>query len=79
MIKVFNRDKCRKMDHEAIKKYGIPSIVLMENAARGVFKDIYYRWDSFLILCGKGNNGGDGLALARHLVVEGKKVKNIGA
>lgn len=77
MIEVFNRDKCRKMDHEAIKKYGIPSIVLMENAARGVFKDIYYRWDSFLILCGKGNNGGDGLALARHLVVEGKKVKVI--
>ena len=77
MIEVFNRDKCRKMDHEAIKKYGIPSIVLMENAARGVFKDIYYRWNSFLILCGKGNNGGDGLALARHLVVEGKKVKVI--
>lgn len=77
MIEVFHRDKCRKMDHEAIKQYGIPSIVLMENAARGVFEDIYYKWDSFLILCGKGNNGGDGLALARHLAVEGKKVKVI--
>ena len=75
MIEVFHRDKCRKMDQEAINQYGIPSIVLMENAARGIFEDIYYKWDSFLILCGKGNNGGDGLALARHLAIEGKNVK----
>lgn len=37
MIEVFKSNKCRSMDQEAIKSYGIPSIVLMENAARGVF------------------------------------------
>lgn len=75
MIEVFQSDKCRSMDDQAIKEYGIPSIVLMENAARGVFEDIYSEGESFLILCGKGNNGGDALALARHLVIEGKKIK----
>ena len=75
MIEVFQSDKCRSMDNQAIKQYGIPSIILMENAARGVFEDIYNKGQSFLILCGKGNNGGDALALARHLVIEGKKIK----
>lgn len=77
MIEVFKSNKCRSMDQEAIKSYGIPSIVLMENAARGVFEDIFSKGDSFLILCGKGNNGGDGLALARHLAIEGKNIKVI--
>ena len=75
MIDIFNRDKCKSMDEEAIHEYGIPSIVLMENAARSIFEDIHNKWNSFVILCGKGNNGGDGLALARHLIIEGKKVK----
>ena len=75
MIEVFQRDKCKSMDAEAIKQYFIPSIVLMENAARGVFEDINDKGESFLILCGKGNNGGDALALARHLSIEGKKIK----
>ena len=75
MIEIFQSDKCKSMDEEAIKKYGIPSIVLMENAARGIFEDIHNKWNSFLILCGKGNNGGDGLALARQLAIEGKNVK----
>ena len=77
MIEVLSRDKCRSMDAEAINQYGIPSIVLMENASRGIFEDICNRGETFLILCGKGNNGGDGLALARHLAVYGKKVKVI--
>ena len=75
MIEIFNSNKCKSMDEEAIKKYGIPSIILMENAARGIFEDIHKEWNSFLVLCGKGNNGGDGLALARQLVTEGKNVK----
>lgn len=75
MIEIFNSNKCKSMDEEAIKKYGIPSIILMENAARGIFEDIHKEWNSFLVLCGKGNNGGDGLALARQLITEGKNVK----
>ena len=75
MIEIFRSDKCKSMDKEAMEKYGIPSIILMENAARGVFNDIQNKGDSFLVLCGKGNNGGDGLAIARHLAVEGKDIK----
>lgn len=77
MIEVFQSNKCKSMDEEAIKQYEIPSIVLMENAARGVFENIYNEGESFLILCGKGNNGGDALALARHLFIGGKKIKVI--
>ena len=47
----------------------------MENAAIGIFKEVVNKGESFLILCGKGNNGGDALALCRHLILEGKKVR----
>ncbi len=65
----------READSIAIKKYGIPGAILMENAARSA-ADIIFRsidgendifFDKVLILCGSGNNGGDGFALARHL------------
>lgn len=61
----------RDLDRCAITEYGIPGIVLMENAARQAAQDI---WDvmqdraaSVWIFCGRGNNAGDGLAVARHL------------
>lgn len=73
-MKVCTAHQMREADKEATKKYGIPSILLMENAAR-VCVDEIKNFDSFLILCGKGNNGGDGLAIARHLYNIGKKVK----
>lgn len=70
------RRQARRVDQLAIEKYQIPGIVLMENAARGA-ADIateilagINRGDStptgrIAILCGPGNNGGDGLAIAR--------------
>lgn len=75
MIEVLKSRNCKNMDREAIENYGILSILLMENAARGVFEKIHKKGSSFLVLCGKGNNGGDGLAVARHLITSGKKVK----
>jgi len=59
----------REIDSHAINVLGIPGIVLMENAARGVCEVIYSNLEgsSALIVCGKGNNGGDGLAVARNL------------
>lgn len=45
----------------------MPSILLMENAARAVAEQARGMGDRFVILCGAGNNGGDGLAAARHL------------
>jgi len=75
MFEVFSTSQCKKMDKESIDSIGIPSIVLMENAALSMFKEVMDKGESFLILCGKGNNGGDALALCRHLILEGKSVK----
>jgi NAD(P)H-hydrate epimerase len=63
------------MDKQSIGNIGIPGIVLMENAAIAIFKEVVNKGESFLILCGKGNNGGDALALCRHLNLEKKKVR----
>jgi ADP-dependent NAD(P)H-hydrate dehydratase / NAD(P)H-hydrate epimerase len=70
----------REVDHLTTEKYGIPSIILMENAAHAVARVITeklggsVKGKSILVLCGKGNNGGDGAALARILWQEGAKV-----
>jgi NAD(P)H-hydrate epimerase len=65
-------EQIRELDRIAIEEYGIPSIVLMENAARGLREHALSMMremscDRAVIFCGPGNNGGDGLALARHL------------
>ncbi len=63
------------IDAFCIKAIGIPGIVLMENAALKVVKNIdLEKCNKFTIVCGVGNNGGDGLAVARHLIVAGKDV-----
>lgn len=68
-------EEMRSIDRYAIKDIGIPSIVLMENAALKVIDNIDLdNTHSFTIICGTGNNGGDGLAIARHLIIAEKKV-----
>lgn len=73
------RAQVREIDRRAIEEFHIPGIVLMENAARAV-ADVamqYIRRAQFpqtLIVCGGGNNGGDGLAAARHLHNRGAPV-----
>lgn len=73
------RQQSREVDRIAIQEYGFSGLVLMENAARGVV-DVLLDTDpqlvnnpdsSVLILCGKGNNAGDGFAIARHLEIRG--------
>lgn len=64
----------RDMDYEAIHEYGIPGILLMEHAAEAVASYIKAHTDKkskILIVCGPGNNGGDGFALAWLLAQEG--------
>lgn len=66
----------RDLDIAAIKTYGIPEIVLMENAGIGTVQAIlesYGELDSrtVLIIAGQGNNGGDGLVIARHILQRG--------
>jgi len=61
----------RKLDKLVIEETGLPGIVLMENAARSVVNAIQERWPKknrpIVVVCGTGNNGGDGFACARLL------------
>jgi hydroxyethylthiazole kinase-like uncharacterized protein yjeF len=70
----------REIDRRAIQEFGIPGIVLMENAGRAVYKEIVRLFPgvqkaTVVIFCGKGNNGGDGYVAARYLINRGTKVK----
>jgi NAD(P)H-hydrate epimerase len=64
----------KELDRYAIEVIGIPSIVLMENAALKVVKNISPKSEKIVLVCGIGNNGGDGLAVARHLYLCGREV-----
>jgi NAD(P)H-hydrate epimerase len=72
-----SRDQVRELDRRAIQEYGVPGVVLMENAGRGA-AELLVRLNSerqrVLILCGPGNNGGDGFVMARHLQNHGIEV-----
>jgi NAD(P)H-hydrate epimerase len=66
------RQAVREVDRLAIKRYGIPGVILMENAGRGAAQAILGLLDDpgrsrVAIVCGAGNNGGDGFVIARHL------------
>jgi NAD(P)H-hydrate epimerase len=72
------REQVREIDRVAVERYKIPGVVLMENAARAAAdvacEMLAERAGLVLILCGGGNNGGDGLAVARHLHNRGHEV-----
>jgi NAD(P)H-hydrate epimerase len=73
---VLTRTQIREVDRIAIEQFGIPGAVLMENAGRGIAD---YLCDVgieglVVILCGPGNNGGDGHVVARHLDLRGHDV-----
>lgn len=71
------REQSRLLDRWAVERYGMCSLVLMENAGRGVADVLCSLGISgpVVICCGKGNNGGDGLVLARHLELRGHEVR----
>jgi len=64
-----SRDEVRDVDRRAIEEYGMLGIVLMENAGRGAAELLLSLGVSgpVVICAGKGNNGGDGFVIARHL------------
>lgn len=73
---VFTRAAVREVDRLGAQEFGLPSIVLMENAAvhcADIALDVLADRDGAraIILCGPGNNGGDGFAVARHLSNQG--------
>ena len=78
MLPILDNESMREADRHTIEDLGVPGIVLMENAATGLVDAVREGFPdavSVLILCGPGNNGGDGLAAARHLVNGGHEVR----
>ncbi len=78
-MKVARVEEMKNMDQDAIKKYGINNLLLMENAGLAVCQIIRQKYGfkkyNFLIFCGTGNNGGDGLVVARKLYSNGAHVQ----
>ncbi len=69
---ILSCDQVRAVDRLALEEYGIPGVVLMENAGAGAARILLEAVpDSVAVLCGPGNNGGDGYVVARHLVNAG--------
>lgn len=68
-MKLMTPKQMQKVDQEAIAQYHIPGILLMEHAAYGMFSFIrmHPALKNIIIVCGSGNNGGDGFALARQI------------
>ena len=76
---ILNADEMKKVDEYSISGVGIPSVVLMERAALSVTGHILEQIDKtagvrIICICGSGNNGADGLAIARQLFLKGYKV-----
>jgi NAD(P)H-hydrate epimerase len=77
MLPVLDNDAMREADRHTIEDLGVPSLTLMENAATGVvdaLRETFPEARRILLLCGRGNNGGDGLAAARLLAGGGLEV-----
>jgi NAD(P)H-hydrate epimerase len=72
------REQVRELDRRAIQEYGVPGVVLMENAGRGA-AELLMRLNPerrpVFVCCGTGNNGGDGFVIARHLDLHGYPVR----
>ncbi len=64
---VMDVETTRRIDERAKAEYGIPGILLMQNAAMAVKRHLDLEKEYFVVVCGTGNNGGDGLALALEL------------
>jgi hydroxyethylthiazole kinase-like uncharacterized protein yjeF len=78
MLPVLDNDSMREADRHTIEDLDIPGLELMENAAAGVADAVRESFPDarrILVLCGRGNNGGDGLAAARLLSGKGIEIK----
>jgi NAD(P)H-hydrate epimerase len=81
VIPVLNAAEMRAADRRTIEEIGLPGAVLMENAGTAVAQAVTERHPDarrLVILCGKGNNGGDGLVVARRLLARRPEVYLLG-
>lgn len=77
-MKITTAAEMREIDRRTIAEFGVPSLTLMENAGSAVAEFVlrrYPRAERICVVCGKGNNGGDGFVAARKLLEAGKKVE----
>ena len=81
-MEILTGEQMRAADRHAIDVLGIPSLDLMEAAGAGIADELLRRMPDLktrtvTVVCGKGNNGGDGLVIARHLATAGVQVQAI--
>jgi len=78
-MKISTVSEMRELDRTAIEKFGIPEELLMENAGIASYtvlnREIGVKGKTFAVFCGIGNNGGDGLVIARKIHSDGGTVK----
>lgn len=84
MFPVVTAEQMQAIDRQAIDGFAIPGITLMENAGIGVVQELQKCFPDLpqkkiFIFCGKGNNGGDGFVIARHLANTGSEVRVLSA
>src|SRR5262245_18013989 len=84
MIPLVSTEQMRALDAETIEQIGVPGAVLMENAARGVVAQLWALHQrgtldlyggQLMVVAGPGNNGGDGMVIARYLHNRGAAVR----
>jgi NAD(P)H-hydrate epimerase len=79
-MKILTATQMREVDRLTTAEFGIPSLLLMENAGSGFVREMErhlagFRDRRIVVCCGKGNNGGDGFVVARHLLLRGVEPK----
>lgn len=78
MKEIVTCSEMKELDHRTIKDMGVPSCVLMERAALKVVEEMekdFTDSEHILVVCGRGNNGGDGIAIARLLHLKGVRAE----
>ncbi len=76
-MKILTADEMRATDRRTVEQFGVSSLSLMENAGSAVARFIlreFAQSNKITVLCGRGNNGGDGFVAARHLREAGREV-----
>ncbi|KAF0220219.1 MAG: hypothetical protein FD174_1458 [Geobacteraceae bacterium] len=79
-MKVVTAEIMQQIDRRAIEEFGVPGLTLMENAGRGCAEAVIAEFGDLpvrqaVVVAGKGNNGGDGYVIARHLLEKGWRAK----
>ncbi len=77
-MKIVTAAEMREIDRTTSQRFGVPSLTLMENAGTAVSDFVLLRYSSSKqigVICGKGNNGGDGFVVTRKLAETGREVK----